>query len=445
MSATHETTDRDGCSLSDGTHLHDLFDLERRQLSARVFFDPEIYELEMARIFARSWLFVGFESEIPEPGDYVVRPMGGDSVIVTRGKDAAISILLNRCAHRGVQLCVTDCGSANQLHCPYHGWTYGLDGRLLAIPSHRYWIGGKKSEYGLRSARVATRGGLIFGTWRQDMPDFETYLGDFAFYFDSVFCAVDKNLVAIGPPQRWALPFDWKIGTENSLGDGYHLQATHKSLADIGMLPQLAQSLEGIIGADPRWGHGFLAPMAAERPSLEAALHWLPATVLPEIDRHLSPEQLTLLRNGTATNIATIFPNTTWSMAPGLFFFVRTWQPVAPGQIEIWTWTLSHPDASEEQKRARDRGLNLTFGPTGMFGQDDMVVFSRGQRGARGTVASHEFMNYGYSNGAPDKRGYLSEDGEWPGPGDVWIGFPGDDQIWNFYLRWLHLMTGGDL
>ena len=80
-----------------------------------------------------------------------------------------------------------------------------------------------------------------------------------------------------------------------------------------------------------------------------------------------------------------------------------------------------------------------------MFGQDDLVIFTRGQRAARGTVGSRESMNYGYTNGPPDKRGYLSDDGEWPGPGNVWLGFPGDDQIWNFYLRWLHLMTGGEL
>lgn len=445
MRGNDVVTGRDEPVLSDGTHLRDLFDLEHRRISARVFSDDEIYDLEMSRIFGRSWLFVGFESEIPHAGDYVVRPMGGDSVIVTRDKNDAVSILLNRCAHRGVQLCMTDCGNTKRFRCPYHGWTFDLDGRLTAMPSQRYWKAGDKSRYPLRRARVATRGGLIFGAWDDNIPDFEAYLGDFAFYFDSIFCSVDKDLVAIGPPQRWALPFDWKIGTENSIGDGYHLKATHKSLADIGLIPQIGDDVMGAIGADPRWGHGFLAPIPPERPSLETALHWLPTEVLPQIERHLSAEQLTLLRNGTPTNIATIFPNTTWSIAPMLFFFVRTWQPVAPGKIEIWTWTLSHPDATDEQKRARDRGLNLTFGPTGMFGQDDLVIFSRGQRAARGTIGSREYMNYGYTNGAPDRRGYLSDDGEWPGPGNVWLGFPGDDHIWNFYVRWLHLMTGREL
>lgn len=432
-----------GLVLADGTPVQDLFDVQRRRVSTRVFSDPAIYGLEMARIFERSWLFVGLESEIPDPGDYVVRPMGGDSVIVARHHDGGINILLNRCAHRGVQLCVTDSGTTGHFQCPYHGWTFAADGRLKAMPWQRHWkIGGDKSDYGLPRAKVATRGGLIFGTWDETMPDFETYLGDFAFYFDSIFCAVDKNLVAVGPPQRWRLPFDWKLGTENSVGDGYHLAATHGSLPDIGLFTQVREGMVAAIGSEPRWGHGFLAPLPAQCPPLETALHWLPPEVLPQLEHHLSPEQLTLLHNGTATTQVTIFPNTTWSMAPEAFFFIRTWQPVGPGEVEIWTWTMAHPDSTEEEMRARDRSLNFTFGPTGMLGQDDLVVFSRSQRAARGAVGSRQYVNYGYSNGVPDKRGYLSEDGEWPGPGTVWIGFPGDDQIWNFYLRWLQLMTG---
>ena len=89
----------------------------------------------------------------------------------------------------------------------------------------------------MRKARVATRGGLIFGDLGDDMPDFETYLGDFRFYFDMMFCAVDKDLVSVGPPQRWSVPFNWKLGAENFVGDTYHLQTAHASLIDIGMVP----------------------------------------------------------------------------------------------------------------------------------------------------------------------------------------------------------------
>ena len=429
-------------ALADGTRLEDLFDMSRRRMSARVYTDPEIFDLEMSRVFARSWLFVGLVSEIHDPGDFVVRPMGSDSVIVTRGRDGEINILLNRCTHRGTQLCVTDSGQAKRFKCPYHGWVFAPDGHVEAMPSQRQWLGpdGDKSDYTLRKARVATRGGLIFGTWDDELPDFETYLGDFRFYFDLMFCSVDKHLVALGPPQRWAVPFNWKVSTENSVGDGYHLQSTHASMADIGLIPYMTDVLLGAIGAEPRWGHGFLAPFPPERVSLEAALQWLPPEVLPQLERHLSPEQLTILQNGTPSGVATIFPNMTWSFQY-IFSFLRIWQPVAPGKIEMWTWTITHPDASHEQNLARDRGVNLTFGVNGMLAQDDLAVCARIQRAARGAIGSHELVSFG-SNGKPNRRGYMSEDGEWPGPGNVWVGFPSDDGIWNFYMRWLRLMSG---
>jgi nitrite reductase/ring-hydroxylating ferredoxin subunit len=428
--------------LADGTRLEDLFDLERRRVSARVYTDPEIFDLEMSRVFARSWLFVGLESEIPNPGDYVVRPMGSDSVIVTRDGAGGVNILLNRCTHRGTQLCVTDSGQAKRFKCPYHGWSFAHDGRLESMPQQKQWLGpnGDKADYSLPTARVATRGGLIFGTWDVDLPDFETYLGDFRFYFDMVFCSLDKHLVALGPPQRWTVPFNWKVSTENSVGDGYHLQSTHASMADIGLIPTMTDSMVGAVGAEPRWGHGFLAPFTQSSPSLESTLPFLPQEVLPQLEDHLNPEQLTLLRNGTPTGITTIFPNMTWSFQY-VFFFLRIWQPVAPGKIEMWTWTITHPDATDEQNLARDRGVNLTFGVTGMLAQDDLAICARIQRAARGVIGSQQFVSFG-TNGAPDKRGYLSEDGEWPGPGDVWLGFPSDDPIWNFYMRWLHLMSG---
>jgi len=439
-------TGRGPTTLADGTPLEELFDLERRRISARVFSDPEIFRLEMSQVFGRSWLFLGLESEIPNPGDYAVRPMAGDSVIVTRSNDGGINVVLNRCTHRGTQLCVTDCGNSQRFRCPYHGWLFSPDGRLEAMPSERDWLGGgDKADYAIRSARVATRGGLIFATWDDDMPSFETYLGDFLFYFDMLFCGLDKNLVSVGPPHRWSLPINWKIGAENFVGDTYHLQTAHASLTDIGMVPAL--EMDSTVGAEPRWGHGFFAPVFSveEQPPLETTMSWLPPEVLPQLERHLNPEQFSLLRRGAPPFVATLFPNLSWLASP-FFFFLRTWQPVGPGEIELRTWVMAHPDANPEQRRAKVQGLNLTFGTTGMFEQDDAVIWSRIQRTHESLIGSGELVSYGCTHGAPDKqRGYVHHTGEWPGPCNVWQGFPSDDHLWNFHMRWLHLMNGGEL
>src|SRR5919199_1587078 len=93
-------------------------------ISARIFADSEIYALEQERIFGRVWLHVAHESEIPQSGDFVTRSMGEDPVIVVRGRDGQVRVLLNACRHRGRLVCDEDLGNTGRFQCPYHGWTY---------------------------------------------------------------------------------------------------------------------------------------------------------------------------------------------------------------------------------------------------------------------------------------------------------------------------------
>src|SRR5277367_5036749 len=97
--------------LSDGTPLSSPIDLDKREVKLRVLSDPEIHKMELQRVFARSWIIVGHTSEIPNAGDYVKRAIGQDQVIVTRGRDGEVSILLNACSHRGMEICWADSGN----------------------------------------------------------------------------------------------------------------------------------------------------------------------------------------------------------------------------------------------------------------------------------------------------------------------------------------------
>jgi phenylpropionate dioxygenase-like ring-hydroxylating dioxygenase large terminal subunit len=102
----------------------ELVDLERRTVSPRVFTDPEVYRAEQERIFARCWLYVAHESQIPQPGDFVTNYMGEEPVIVCRDADGRVRVFLNSCRHRGMRVCRMDAGNTRMFHCPYHGWTY---------------------------------------------------------------------------------------------------------------------------------------------------------------------------------------------------------------------------------------------------------------------------------------------------------------------------------
>src|SRR5438093_9236988 len=130
-------------------------DRDRGTVGREIFCDQEIYDQEQERIFARCWLFVGHESQIPNPGDFILSRMGEEQVIVTRDRDRKVHVLLNSCRHRGNLVCRYDQGNANIFTCTFHGWTYDSTGALVALPFHDGgYNGGVKPEWGLLAARA---------------------------------------------------------------------------------------------------------------------------------------------------------------------------------------------------------------------------------------------------------------------------------------------------
>ena len=133
------------------------------------FVSDDVYRQELARIFERNWVFLAHETEIPQPGDFVVRTLGKAPVIVVRDADGTVKAHLNSCRHRGAKVCRGDSGNARHFVCPYHGWTYERDGRLMTTTfdapfAERTWI---FQPLGPRSAfpKVAIYKGLVFGSW----------------------------------------------------------------------------------------------------------------------------------------------------------------------------------------------------------------------------------------------------------------------------------------
>lgn len=107
--------------------------LEKGYFPQWVVTDQEIYKLEQDKIFGKTWLFLGHESELKEPGDYVTRMMADDPVLLTKNKEGKIKAFFNSCSHRGTRLCTEDFGNKKSFQCPYHGWTYTLDGDLIGV------------------------------------------------------------------------------------------------------------------------------------------------------------------------------------------------------------------------------------------------------------------------------------------------------------------------
>jgi phenylpropionate dioxygenase-like ring-hydroxylating dioxygenase large terminal subunit len=414
--------------------LNELVDVDRGLVSHRVWQDESLYQLELERIFARCWLVLGHETQIPNAGDYFASYMGEDPVLVVRQADGSIRVLLNQCRHRGAPVCRAEAGTAKRFMCPYHGWTYDTTGALVAVPllSEAYHDELDRSQWALPAIpRVHSYKGLIFACADPDAPDLLEYLGDAALVLDSLLDRREGGTEVIGGVLKWMVPANWKFGADNFVGDIYHALTAHVSAfmatgADLSTsgYPSRASAALGN-------GHGASwfsdsAVIAAFDPHYYE--YWL--GILPEMKERLSPAQLDVQNAASFT----IFPN--FSAGLGVQWF-RIWLPRGPGQFELWSWVVVDKDAPPEIKEAQRLAICRTFSPPGTFEQDDVEVWSGIQAHGRGYLGRRQMANMQMGLGHDVSGGIENAP-------HVRLGEPMSEvAVRSYYQRWYEMLSAG--
>lgn len=410
-------------------------DLDAGKLPAYLFNDDEVYQHELKAIFGRTWQCVGHVSEVPEPGDYVTRYLGADPVIVVRSEDGGVRVFLNVCLHRGMRVCRSELGNASHFRCPYHGWTYKNDGRLTGVPFQAlaYEDQLDRHSVSMKQARSEIYNGVIFATWDDAGPSLDDYLGVAKWYID--FYIGRAEMEVFGPPQRWEMPSNWKIPAENFASDAYHTGHLHASIFKLGLVPsaKFAQTGYHVYAGN---GHGMGLGMPAETPIFEPG-------VAARFGERLTPDQVAVLQQIKNMH-CNIFPNLSFLISSAdmggrtiSHTNMKLWLPRGPGKIEVLSWGLVEKDASEEWKDRSRQHYVLTFGPSGIFDQDDSETWMDITKNASAPAARD--LHFMYLQGIGRKP-----DTDFPGPGEVYASKYSENNARQFYRRYMELMRGAD-
>jgi phenylpropionate dioxygenase-like ring-hydroxylating dioxygenase large terminal subunit len=428
--------------LRSGEYLEEIVRPQEGLISRRIFSDPEVFELEVERIFGRAWFFVGHESEIKEPGDFVSRPCGLDPAVLLRDDDGVVRVFLNSCRHRGMRICRTDRGNTSFLRCPYHGWSYRNSGELLNASCESHYGPGElvKEDLGLIPAsQLGIYQGLVFATWDASAPPLDEYLGNVRWYLDIVFGRTG-GLDVVGVPQVWEVDTAWKFATDN-FTDNFHVFNAHHSLVELGMLPNDPDF--ACYGHMITPGNGHVLHFVKGAPGDDAFMGLgLPHELRAKFDDHLEPAQAGIAREH-GISAGTVWPNFHWLQLPTSgdmesepvpFLNFRIHQPLSPTRTRMWSWIAVDRDASEEHRRESYETYVRTFGPSGIFDQDDMENWEDCTRASIGPAARRYTLNHRMGlNRATDP--------DWPGPGPAYPDSYGEMTQRAWYAQWLEWMT----
>jgi p-cumate 2,3-dioxygenase subunit alpha len=340
------------------------------RLHPKVYTDPTILEHEMREVFGKSWLYVGHESEVPTKGSFVCRRVAGRPVIMVRGDDGNIRVLLNVCRHRGNVVCRERKGTAKFFRCSYHSWSFNNQGKLVGVSrKEAYAPGFDTGELGLLQVRVESYRGLVFLCFSDRTEGLVDYFAGAREILDLILDSSDAEggIAIVGGSHDYGVDANWKLLMDNTM-DIYHVFSTHnRYVAEflpsvMNIRPTQAGMFDTSQAMSLGNGHVNIEVASFGTPSIDADKFqgWQTRYGTVRADRMLKCRQQLLL-----------FPNTlflqTWQA-------IRTCQPVAHNRMEVTAWALMPARDDPKAREMRLAMYNSFLGPGGFATPDDVEV-----------------------------------------------------------------------
>ena len=405
-----------------------------------LYVSKDVFDQEMRHLFGATWVYVGHESEVPKPNDFVTRTIGRRPVVLTRSRDGALNVLINRCTHRGAVVCRQARGASDRFTCGYHAWTFANDGRCIGVPlQHAYGPEFRLSDQDLcRAARVESYRGFVFASISEYVPPLIEHLAHARRYIDEWLDRGDGLPVLVqNGDMQFKTHANWKTVYDNA-GDGYHPPFSHTSMlrvfsrryGDVDMQYYSSNFDESpLVSRDLGNGHTLLD----QRPAMHAQSAWERQHVLPgreilwdQLNQQHGPERaLEMLDTSTGSGLnLNIFPN--------LLIIgnqIQIVEPVAHDQTVVHWFSTTLDGAPDEVNAIRMR-MQEDF-PS--FGEvDDTAQFEACQVGMD-CVPEMDWIDI--RRHSTTGAGKMEEDGIWTDP------VSSDQHMRAYYGAWRRIMN----
>lgn len=409
----------------------------------------EIFEREQKQIFEKVWLYIGHGSELGKNGDYKTRRVGGRDLIFMRDKQGGVVVFYNSCSHRGAKLCRETSGNTRNIVCPYHGWVFNTEGKLLSLKNETGFSEDLNKDCHLdlqKVARLEQYQNYYFVNFNPKAISLYDYLAGARDVLDAISeqADADDEMIILPGEQSYTVRANYKYMAENSY-DGYHVESTHASYLDFLRdsakgTPAEAQfdsimSNYATQGQVRGLGNGH-AVLESFVPSGRAVAQWNPSMGAKFKEPIEAKKRALVERFGqeradyiaeTQKNLV-IFPNLVINDIMAVT--VRTVEPEGPKFMRINSWALGPAEENEELRAARLDAYVSFLGPAGFGSPDDIEMLELCQQGIEHT---------------PNEWNEISKGAFTDGDARTLVGGPQDEvQLRAYWTQWDRLMSGLD-